>query len=42
MDTFEEEAEVDIAAVQTDIKKLNSELAVIEEEMEKYMKELGF
>ena len=42
VDTFEEEAEVDIAAVQTDIKKLNSELAVIEKEMEKYMKELGF
>lgn len=42
VDTFEEEAEIDIAAVQSDIQKLNAELAVVEREMEKYMKELGF
>lgn len=42
VDTFEEEAEIDISAVQSEIQKLNSELATVEKEMEKYMKELGF
>jgi type I restriction enzyme M protein len=42
VDTFEEEDEVDIGAVQSEIQKLNSELENVEKEMEKYMKELGF
>jgi len=41
VDTFEEEAEVDIAAVQTEIKKLEDELAEVQKEMNKYLKELG-
>ena len=41
VDTFEEEAEVDIADVQTKIKELEGELAQVETEMDKYLKELG-
>lgn len=41
VDTFEEEAEVDIAAVQKDIEKLDAELKTVQAEMEKYLKELG-
>lgn len=41
VDTFEEEAEVDIAAVQQEITKLEGELKVVQAEMEKYLKELG-
>ncbi len=40
VDTFEEE--VDIAATQTNIIDLKKELAVVEEKMENYLKELGF
>ena len=42
VDTFEEEEPVDIAASQQEITSLKSELAVIETEMEEYLKELGF
>lgn len=41
VDTFEEEEEVDIAAVQTEIDKLENELIVVQVEMKKYLKELG-
>jgi len=41
VDTFEEEAEVDIAAVQKEIEVLETELAEVQKEMEKYLNELG-
>ena len=41
VDTFEEEAEVDIAAVQKEIEKLEEELKTVQAEMNKYLKELG-
>lgn len=41
VDTFEEESEVDIAAVQTEITKLESELESVQTEMKKYLNELG-
>ena len=41
VDTFEEEEAVDIAAVQAQIKALEGELAAVETEMDKYLKELG-
>ncbi len=41
VDTFEEEAEVDIAAVQEEIDKLEGELKTVQAEMAKYLKELG-
>lgn len=41
VDTFEEEAEVDIAAVQVEIKKLEGELSKVQEEMKKYLTELN-
>lgn len=40
VDTFEEEAEVDIAAVQMEIEKLENELKTVQVEMERYLKEL--
>lgn len=40
VDTFEEEAEVDIAAVQQEIDKLEEELKTVQTEMDKYLKEL--
>lgn len=41
VDTFEEEPEVDIAAVQKEIETLESELKEVKAEMNKYLKELG-
>ena len=41
VDTFEEEAEVDIAKVQKEIEKLETELTSVQKEMNKYLKELG-
>lgn len=41
VDTFEEEPEVDIVAVQKDINKLEVELKTVQTEMDKYLKELG-
>lgn len=41
VDTFEEEPEVDIAAVQVEIEKLEAELKGVQAEMAKYLKELG-
>ena len=42
VDTFEEEAEIDIKAVQQEINKLEAELVVVQGEMKKYLKELGY
>jgi type I restriction enzyme M protein len=41
VDTFEEETEVDVAATQVQIDKLEKELAAVREEMAKYLKELS-
>lgn len=40
VDTFEEEPEVDIKAVQAEINKLESQLKTVQAEMDKYLKEL--
>ena len=42
VDTFEEEAPIDIAATQAEIARLKSELVTVENKMEDYLKELGF
>lgn len=42
VDTFEEEEEVDIPAVQNEIEQLEKELTEVREEMKGYLKELGF
>ena len=41
VDTFEEEAEVDIAKVQSEIDMLEEELKIVQKEMEKYLQELN-
>ena len=41
VDTFEEEAEIDIAAVQTEIDRLGVELKTVQSELDKYLTELG-
>ncbi len=41
VDTFEEESEVDIAAVQTEIEHLEIELQSVQTELNKYLAELG-
>jgi type I restriction enzyme M protein len=41
VDTFEEEAEVDIAAVQLEINKLEDELKAVQAEMRRYLEELA-
>lgn len=42
VDTFEEEEEIDLVAVRKERAKLKNELAELEKEMEKYLKELGY
>jgi type I restriction enzyme M protein len=42
VDTFDEEQEIDLAAVLSERRKLKVELAQIEKEMECYLKELGY
>jgi type I restriction enzyme M protein len=42
VDTFEEEAPVDVAGTQVRIKELKAELVEVEGELEGYLKELGF
>ena len=42
VDTFEEEEEVDILAVQKEIEQLEAELTLTRQEMAGYLKELGF
>jgi type I restriction enzyme M protein len=41
VDTFEEEAEIDIKATQENIDKLKKELSKVEKQMENYLKELN-
>ena len=42
VDTFEEEAEIDIGKVQAEIDKIETELVVVQKQMKKYLNELGF
>lgn len=42
VDTFEEEAEIDLAAVRAERLKLKAELAELEAKMDGYLKELGY
>ena len=42
VDTFEEEEEIDIAAVQAEIEQIEAELAATQAKMKEYLKELGF
>ncbi|RZB35526.1 MAG: type I restriction enzyme M protein [Desulfobacteraceae bacterium Eth-SRB2] len=42
VDTFEEEEEIDIAAVKQEIEQIEAELAETRKEMNKYLEELGF
>jgi len=42
VDTFEEEEDIDIAAVQQEIEQIEIELAETRKEMNKYLEELGF
>lgn len=42
VDTFEEEEEVDIKAVQDEINLLKNQISDVESDMEKYLKELGY
>jgi type I restriction enzyme M protein len=42
VDTFEEEAPIDIAVTQVEISRLKGELAEVENKMGEYLKELGF
>jgi type I restriction enzyme M protein len=42
VDTFEEEAEIDLMAVRREREQLKGELAVLEEKMAGYPKELGY
>lgn len=41
VDTFEEEAEVDLPAVKSEIQKIETELATVQNQMDAYLKELG-
>jgi type I restriction enzyme M protein len=41
VDTFEEEEDIDIAAVQKDIEKIEAELSETRKEIKKYLEELG-
>ena len=40
VDTFEEEAEVNITGVQQEIERLEGELKTVQVELDKYLKEL--
>jgi len=42
VDTFEEEEEIDLMAVRAERKQLKKELALLEQEMDSYLKELGY
>lgn len=42
VDTFEEEKDIDITAVQQEIKQIETELTKTQAEMNRYLKELGF
>jgi type I restriction enzyme M protein len=42
VDTFEEEAQIDLLAVRAEREKLKAELADLEVKMDGYLKELGY
>lgn len=42
VDTFEEEAEIDLVAVRAEREQLKTQLAELEEQMAKYLEELGY
>ena len=42
VDTFEEEAEIDIVAVETELSQLETELADVQAKMKKYLVDLGY
>ena len=42
VDTFEEEAEIDLMAVRREREQLKAELARLETQMDAYLKELGY
>jgi type I restriction enzyme M protein len=42
VDTYEEEAEIDIPAVQKEIEQLEGELAEVQTKMKEYLKQLGY
>ena len=42
VDTFEEEEEIDLMAVQAERKQIEAEIAKLNEQMEGYLKELGY
>lgn len=42
VDTYEEEAEIDIPAVQKEIEQLETELADVQAKMKEYLKQLGY
>lgn len=42
VDTFEEEAEIDIAAVETELAQLETELAGVQAKMKEYLADLGY
>ena len=42
VDTFEEEEEIDLMAVRSEREKLKAQLASLEDEMAKYLEELGY
>jgi type I restriction enzyme M protein len=42
VDTFEEEAEIDLMAVRKEREQLKAELARLEAQMDVYLKELGY
>ncbi len=42
VDTYEEEEEIDIAEVQTEIDNLEAELSEVQVKMGEYLKELGY
>jgi type I restriction enzyme M protein len=42
VDTFEEEEEIDLMAVQAERKEIEAEIAKLNERMDGYLKELGY
>ena len=42
VDTFEEEEDIDLMAVQADRKNIEAEIATLNEQMDGYLKELGY
>ena len=42
VDTYEEEEEIDIVAVQKEIDSLEAELAEVQTKMKAYLRELGY